>query len=105
MARTASKAPCDGRPGLLGAWLWRAGAMRSRAEAKAPEEKKRRRDTDLLRLLEDLEVRLDAPHAHGGLGLERELVGPQGIAPRQDLPSFEPQVRAVEPLVLLGHLS
>ena len=74
MARTASKAPRDGRPGLLGARLRRAGAMRSRAEAKAPEQK-RRRETDLLLLLEDLEVRLDAPHAHGGFRFERELIG------------------------------
>ena len=67
--------------------------------------KERRRDTDLLLLLEGLEVRLNSSNAHGGLGLERELVGPQGIAPRQDLPPFESQIGAVEPLVLLGHLS
>ena len=48
--------------------------MRAAAKAKAPEQK-RRRETDLLLLLEGLEVRLDASHAHGGLGLERELVG------------------------------
>ena len=33
------------------------------------------------------------------------MIGPQRVAPRKDLPSFKPQIRAVEPLVLLGHLA
>ena len=118
MARTASKAPCDGRPGrsrlrdrgqrdVRGCWEPGSGgrARCDRGRKQRHRRKKRRRDTDLLRLLEDLEVRLDAPHAHGGFRLERELVGPQRVASRQHLPSFKPQVGAVEPLVLLGHLA